>query len=262
MGIKEKLPLINSKTKGIRIVGYVVYTFVFLLFVMILGILISILISPTEKTVDAEKSVGVGGHAASVDISGWTFTADLGDQWQLKDPRAVEDGNSVELVSNGVTVPRIVNWEGVKLNDAFWLPRKGAVLDPKNLPSITDTNQNDLLASVSIQVNKVPEEDRGEGAQDILAEFYEGGFGTPTGGSVKEIEFNGKPALLSEQDFDYVSDANGRGILPKCSTGDICILMTDDTIAMLTVTTLPDSDLRAWDVIEKFTISPSRSSGS
>jgi hypothetical protein len=32
--------------------------------------------------------------------------------------------------------------------------------------------------------------------------------------------------------------------------------MTDDTIVMLDVVTSPESDLRAWDVIEKFTISP------
>jgi hypothetical protein len=37
MGIKEKLPLVNSETKGIRIVGYAVYGIVLL---MILGALV------------------------------------------------------------------------------------------------------------------------------------------------------------------------------------------------------------------------------
>jgi len=60
----------------------------------------------------------------------------------------------------------------------------------------------------------------------------------------KDIEFNGRPALLYESDRD------------SSSYGTIAILITEDTIVTLYVGTIPESNLRAWDVIEKFTISP------
>jgi hypothetical protein len=189
-----------------------------------------------------------GGQAASIDVSSWNLTVDLGDQWHTSDPHAVENDDT-----HGLDAASAYTWKGIRLVDAFWLPKKGAVLNLKDLPSIMNPNQDDLLATVDIRVHRVPAlfDSVSQGAYNTLHEFSGFWRNQDQGGSEKEIEFNGKPAVLGEIDFDYV-----KNVSPKCSVGTICIMMTDDTIVTLDVTTLSDSGLRAWDVIEKFAISP------
>ena len=107
-------------------------------------------------------------HAASVDVAGWNFTADLGDQWHSSDPQAVENDDTP-----GLDAASAYTWKGIRLVDAFWLPKEGAVLNPTDLPSIMNPNQNDLLATVWIRVHRVPVlfDSKGEGAYNTLHEF-------------------------------------------------------------------------------------------
>jgi len=63
LGLKEKLPLINSDNKGIRITGYIVYAFLAL---MVIG---AILPSSPETTGVSEKSADTDSGSAS-DSSG------------------------------------------------------------------------------------------------------------------------------------------------------------------------------------------------
>jgi hypothetical protein len=104
------------------------------------------------------------------------------------------------------------NWKGVCLWDAFWLPKEGANLNPQDLPNVLSPSQNDLLGNVELRVHTVPKEVQDWDAQAILEDFV--GLG---GQSRKEIEFNGHPALLIEDDFDDQGDDEGHCCINRCS---------------------------------------------
>jgi hypothetical protein len=192
-------------------------------------------------------------QAVSVDVGGWNFNADLGDQWRSGDPQAVEnDENNL----HGVAGDNSWTWRGVMLNGAFWLPKEGIVLDPEDLPSMLNPNQNDLLGTVDISVHRVPEELKDMDAKTKL-EWFGGPSSHYPGYSIKEIEFNGHQARLYEIDSpDQSQESNGyKGGVPAYSSGTIDMMMTDDMLMTIAVTTRPDSGLHAWDVIEKFMVS-------
>lgn len=200
-------------------------------------------------------------HAASVDLDGWTFAADLGDQWH-SDLHATENADTAGWDSRSTDYliehnmdsedPAYYNWKGVLLSNAFWLPQENANVNPQDLPSYP-SKENGLLANVDIRVHKVPGEVQDWGTHNILMDLY-GPVGKSN--SVKDIEFNGRPALLVERDYeeDQVND-EGKVIVPASSIGSIEVLVADDMVVSIDVVTLPESDLSAWDVIEKFTIS-------
>jgi hypothetical protein len=176
-------------------------------------------------------------HAASVDLDGWTFTAELGDQWRLG-PQVIETADS-----RGLSSTDYENWnfKGNMVINAFWLPKDSDYVAPTNIPSVWDEDSEDVLAGVDIKVNTVPSDERGWEAKEILADFLlPFALGDE---SQKDIEFNGHPALLMESNEDSIS------------SGLISILVSEDTIVTIEVGTKPESDLSAWDVIEKFTIS-------
>lgn len=70
MGIKEKLPLINSNSKGIRIVGYVFYGFIFL---VILGMILpgEDETSPDTNSIDTDDTEEVSETTATLSHSGF-----------------------------------------------------------------------------------------------------------------------------------------------------------------------------------------------
>lgn len=174
-------------------------------------------------------------HAASVDLDGWTLTADLGDQWRLG-PQVIETADS-----RGLSSTDYENWnfKGNMIINAFWLPKDSDYVAPTDIPSVWDGN--DVLAGVDIKINTVPSDERGWEAKEILADFLlPYALGDE---SQKDLEFNGHPALLLESNEDSIS------------SGLISVLMAEDTIVTIEVGTKPESDLSAWDVIEKFTIS-------
>jgi hypothetical protein len=184
-------------------------------------------------------------HAASVDVGGWNFTADLGAQWRLG-TEPMEDGQDIPSMK----FPDVM-FTGVMKSNAFWLPRDSTVITPTEFPSLYDPKQNDIIATVDLWVNKVPKEEKGWTARDILADFY----GPDIDGRRKEIEFNGRPALLWEgESSDLIKD--GELVMPAISQGEIIVMMTEETIVTISANALPKSNLRPWDVIEKFTISP------
>jgi hypothetical protein len=191
-------------------------------------------------------------HAASVDVDGWTFTADLGDRWQSNPQKEV----SADMVGWSSTDGKTPLFEGIKKDHAFWLAQEGAVIDLQNFPSYPSPKDNGLLALVGIWVNKVPKEVQYWSGIDILSDYH----GPKVSGTRKDIKFNGRPALLTEviHDSDVVND-DGKVIVPASSMGQISILMTEDTIVALDAVTTPETGLDAWDVLEKITISPASS---
>ena len=133
------------------------------------------------------------------------------------------------------------------------MAEEDAVIDLQDFPSAPYPQENDILAIVGIWVNNVPEKVRNWTERDILDDYY----GPALSGSRKDIEFNGHPALLIENDYDSeVVNDDGKVIIPASSIGQISILITEDMIVALDVVTTPETGLRAWDVIKKFIISP------
>lgn len=207
-------------------------------------------------------SVGIGGflalilifgcvHAASVDLDNWTFAADLGDQWRY-DSQNEETG---DIVGWSSTDGEMSLYKGIKKGHAFWLAEEDAVVDLQDFPSAPHPQENGILAIVGIWINKVPEKVRNWTERDILDDYY----GPALSGSRKDIEFNDRPALLIENDYDSdVVNDDDKVIRPASSIGQISILMTEDTIVSLDVMITPETNLRAWDIIKKFTISPKK----
>jgi len=70
-------------------------------------------------------------HAASVDVDGWTFSADLGEQWR-SDPQNEENGDMVGWSSTDGETPL---FRGVKKSHAFWLAQEGSVFDLQDFPN-------------------------------------------------------------------------------------------------------------------------------
>ncbi len=83
-------------------------------------------------------------HAASVDVGGWNFTADLGDQWLLGTQPIEEGSRSGSTMSNY----EVADYTGVMKSNAFWLPKDNTVITPQDSDS----------SGVDILVNKVPKE--------------------------------------------------------------------------------------------------------
>jgi hypothetical protein len=233
----KKLPLINSSNILVKIIGYVVYAF------LILIVLGAILPAPSDDNLaeaSEEDSSNANAKTLSVVVDGWNFSADLGDQWQVGSGE-VEDDDLPGLNSRGEEYtddlfirqakttdddPNWLNWQGVILSGAFILPKEGA------------HEWDDPLAAVEITVHKVPEEVRDWEPYDIFIDLQGEPFKT---WETKDIKFNGRPAMVTEQgDREH---------------GALDILITDDTVVSIYADT-KGSGLRAWDILDKFTVTP------
>lgn len=186
-------------------------------------------------------------QALSIVVNGWNFSADLSDQWHISsqspenaDFAGWNSRDSDYMIKHNMDSedPAYNNWKGVMLSNAFWLPQE-------------DDANADPLASVEIMVYKVPEEIRNWEAQDIFMDLN-GPMGNVA--SSDDTDFNGRPALVIEKDYEETENDEGKVIVPESSTCSIDVLITDDTVVSIYVQTLPESNLEAEDVIEKFTI--------
>jgi len=235
MGIKEKLPLINSTSKRTRMVGYVVYAWIGL------AILMTMFPTPDTTTVDSKTVDETKPGTVSVDVGGYTFTADLGDQWQTSSNSPESD--TVEGYNSGKS------WEGVYLENAFWLPKTGVY--PPNVANLADDpRQEKLIAVVDVGVHTVPKELQGESPHDILSDMNV--LEDDNIHSVKDIEFNGRPALLVQTKHEGETGYGFTGY------GFLSILMTNNIVVNVDVTEWPNvsTDIVSWDVMKKFTVSP------
>lgn len=202
------------------------------------------------------------GNAVSAVVDGWNFTANLEGLWQSNSDAVAENNDWAGLNSRSMEYlnehnmdadsPNFNNWKGSYFANVFYLPKEGTAIDPQNIHGVY-AEQNDLVANVDIQVHKVPTDVKYWKPHDI---FMDLSF-VLKDDTVKDIEFNDRPALLVEHDYDEdeVND-EGKVIVPKSSICSILILITDDTVITIDAVTLPDSDMSAKDVIDSFTISP------
>lgn len=207
---------------------------------MVLG---AILPAPSDDNLaeaSEEDASNANAKTLSVVVDGWNFSANLDDRWRVGSGEiedydlAGENSRGEEytddlFIRQGKSVdddPNWLNWQGVILSDAFILPKEGA------------HEWDDPLASVEITVYKVPEEVRDWEPYDIFIDL----LGEPLKTWVtKDIKFNGRPAMVTE--------------LGDRESGSLDILITDDTIVSIFADT-KESGLRAWDILDKFTVSP------
>jgi parallel beta-helix repeat protein len=205
-------------------------------------------------------------NAASVNVDGWNFTADLSDRWQ-PGPYELKNDDTAGLSSlladwtkSNMYIKNFsyFNWKGVVLSNAFILPKEGAVIDFQDIPDPQISSRDEVLANVVIRVHKAPEDIQGLSPQEILADINGYGLTFPKEGQrKKEIDFNGHPALLIEKDYTSdVFDNTYNQIIHAGSTGRISILMNEDTVVSIDVVTRKESGLHAWDIIKKFMIYP------
>jgi hypothetical protein len=154
-------------------------------------------------------SLTISGAATSVELSGWNFSADLSPPWQS----STQPAENADVVGWSSTNGETPLFTGVTKNNAFWLPQENAAINPQDLPSYPEPKKNGILAEVSISVYKVPKEDLAWAAKDILLDYI-GIIGKDE--SQKEIEFNGRPALLLESDNNSpVVNDQGKEIYPQ-----------------------------------------------
>jgi hypothetical protein len=117
MGISEKLPLINSHNKLVKIIGYAVYGF--LAFVVVVFVL-------AATSPDRPESID-----KNVVLRGYTFTLANADGWVTDSTTERADGyrwgsNSGDYgeVAVGMIRSLWIGWEGQVMNNAFYLPDK------------------------------------------------------------------------------------------------------------------------------------------
>jgi hypothetical protein len=203
--------------------------------------------------------IGIG-HAMSVDVGGWTFTADLGDQWQTNTNTAENDEvsgwesrNVDYLIEHNIDSddPAFYNWKGICLWNSFWLPQENADVDQQNIPDALSPTTDSILANVDIQVHEIPREVQDWDFKDIVNDL----LGPSGSANLKEIEFEGHPAILIEEHFDDTFNDDGEKIISAGNASEISVLMTEDTVVTIDVTAREESGIHPWDVIEKFRIS-------
>ncbi len=179
-----------------------------------------------------------GCHAApeSVVISGWKFTADLGDEWKLDStaPASFEAFNDwADCYSEDVM------WSGTMANKPFFIPKGPTEMHYSGLGGKS--------GYIDIQVLQIPEQFKSLEIADLLKAAVDiNHCRTVNGGEEKQIEFDGKEAHLWEQ------DENLDGI--DYSFGIIGVKLSDAEIGVIDIMRW-DGVGRAWDAMNTFTIS-------
>jgi hypothetical protein len=188
------------------------------------------------------------GQAASADVSGWNFTMNL-DGWRTENSIVPYDSSSPE-------------WKPTCEVGGTWIGVTSTGFVYPSFPNATEGQKEHGLYSgwANIFVFKIPDDLRKLELKDILSYATRNAVECNTYNNEKDITFDGHKARLSEGDFDSGSDFTNI----KLSNSAIAILLDDDTVGLIEVSVIKEPreigdtifNGRAWDVIEKFTISP------
>jgi hypothetical protein len=205
------------------------------------------------------------GNAASVDVGGWTFTIDA-EGWRTWENPEIEtyDPNSEKWIPLCYVMGK---WEGVVAAEPFFYPAypnapketseskmaSGIIgIYVLEVPDDLRTELQNHDITVYGSVNKIPEDRKNEEMNAILKDATANGAECTKYDSEKDITFNDRKAHLSEGDNQYIS------------VGAIAILLDNSTVGIIDVYTEKEPTLkdeapvfngRAWDIIEKFTVS-------
>lgn len=186
----------------------------------------------------------------SVNVNGWNFSVILDDRWQKgsNNPIKIDYPGWSSSFMQGYTSND--KYKGIALDPAFFLTNEGAIIDPANVPDITDSDVDEVLATISLEVVKVPNKFQNWPSQNILQD-YSGD--DPLATNVKDIRLNNHPARLVESKWTGLDELN----MPDMKFASLDVLVTGDTIATIFVQARPKSKLNPTNIVEKFTISTS-----
>jgi len=152
MGIREKLPLLNSENKGTRIAGYVVYAFA-LLFVYYLIFVPTPVVETTTSTEVEEEENGILDEQDVKDLLGWTQTyTDL----TVNGP--FQDDKYVIIVTREMSDSSIPSWELDKSKRASIDIFKDLFKDPR-IEKVT-------VISMATMINQY-----GQESQEVAAKY-------------------------------------------------------------------------------------------
>jgi hypothetical protein len=204
--------------------------------------------------------------AASVNVGGWTFSADLGDEWRTVDNTTWSFDPYEEISSP----EKAIGWEGVgslpfyfpsfpnapKDDEFYDSDSAHVVIYVLKIPEEMKKDIEEQNIRVYGSLDKVPEDQKEQDSRIILkdAARFIGDFkGNPP--SEKDISFEDRTAHLIERDIDASGISRTEGV--------IAVALDANTVGIINVrggTSLQtggvDFDDRAWDIIEKFTIAP------
>jgi hypothetical protein len=221
MGLTDKLPLLNSKSKIVKIIGYVLYAFVIL---MIIGAM-----APSEDNV---ATASASAPVLSVTLDGWNFSANIGDEWRADShPSTVIDHEYKNEGHQGIT------WTGASANAIFFIPKTE---DEKRYSGIGGKS-----GRISIKVLGIPPEAK---KYDFLgAALYDLEWYSVGEGKEEDLFVGGREAHLWElpQTLDGVDYDNSL----------LAVQLSDTQIATIQVNRWDGSDTSATEVINSFNIS-------
>ena len=178
-----------------------------------------------------------GCHAAqeSIVVGGWTFTANLGDEWKADSTAPVESFN---------------DWSDCYSKDVFWSGTQAALhfFIPKGPTELHYSGIGGKSGRISVQVLQIPEQFKGLKMPDLLKAAVDlNHCPTVNEGSEKDIQFDGRDAHLWEKD----ETMDGKDY----SDGIIAVKLNDTAIGTITIERWDDAG-RAWDAMDTFTITP------
>jgi hypothetical protein len=212
MVIIDKLPLPNSKSKIVKIFGYALYAFVIL---MVIGAI------STASPV-------------SMDVAGWEFSADPGDEWKT-DLTVVS-----EEFDDWSDCYSEFKWHGTSLGFPLFIPKES---DEQHYSG--DRGRSGFL---HLTVLDIPEELKSKSTAEILTQATDARHCPTVGlGDDEDLTFDGKEAHLWTLEDDWDDRA--------VSISTIAVKLSDSQIGIIEAQRReePDSTL---DVINSFTISP------
>lgn len=195
--------------------------------------------------------VGCASSEKSISIDGYTFTADLDDNWVTElsevvtyDPRDMEDIYGIPAGAYDWTgtadfspfyyrsgEPSGSITKGGWANILVLTPKKDYLEDYERSPSDILKHATDLFINPRNHFNAVATGDLTE----------------------KEIEYNGREARLVEVEDEYKVLNGGDGFIDEDSEGVIAF-SDNDTIVVIYAFTTNDYGMRAWDVIDSITV--------
>jgi hypothetical protein len=219
----KKLPLINSDSKKVKILGYVVYAWLIMAF---LGAMIPDPSATNENSAVVTDNITIEGH---------TFSFNMPDGW-TKDE--AEKGSITEYFENWDEA-LAYDYTGTHVADAFRDP------DP------------DAILGVDLGIVHVPPDEASEDSVDDILRYLNDDmidhFGDldSVDSNERYLDFDGKRAYLVEEQIDYNKAWHG-AMEGSANTLTMTIDLGENTYAYVYGNFRDDG--KVWDVIKDMTI--------
>lgn len=221
--LMKKLPLINSDSKKVRILGYVVYAW------LIMALLGAMIPDPSDANTNIATATD------NITIEGHTFSFSMPDGWTKNE---AETGSISEYFDSDESYEPAYDYTGTYVADAFRDP------DPDK-------------PNVSLGIVHVPPDEASEDSVDDILRYLNYDMNEPFGNSdsvdsnEKYLDFDGKRAYLVEEQVDYNKAWHG-AMEGSANILTMTVALGENTYA--TVGGYFRDDGKVWDVVKDMTI--------